>query len=76
MVCDGPDPFGAYLRTLPDDLLESVAEDYLWLGHLFEDAEQRVEFDRRRERCRDECVRRGAFQLYQLAQSVLDPPAA
>ncbi len=52
--------FRDYLRSLPDDLLRSVAEDYIWLASLaFHDGARRADFERRRECCREECGRRG-----------------
>jgi len=52
--------FRAYLQSLPDELLESVAEDYACLASLaFHDGSRSADFERRREWCREECVRRG-----------------
>jgi len=52
--------FRDYLQSLPDELLESVAEDYVWLASLaFHDGARVAEFERRREWCREECARRG-----------------
>ena len=51
--------FRDYLQSLPDELLASVAEDYAWLASLtFHDATRSAEFRRRRDWCREECVRR------------------
>ena len=70
------DGFSAYLQSLPEDLLENVSEDYVWLsGQDFESA-PRQEFCRRRECCREECVRRGLGELYRLAEDVVAPHAA
>ena len=68
--------FREYLRCIPDELLESVSEDYVWLcGMRFGDG-RRAEFVNRRECCREECARRGAPQLYRMAESVIAPWAA
>ncbi|MGA2268174.1 MAG: hypothetical protein ABSH44_06855 [Bryobacteraceae bacterium] len=76
----GRDVFGTfrdYLESLPDDLLESVTEDYVWLGGQdFEKGERNSDFRGRRECCREECARRGIPQLYQLAESTVAPRAA
>lgn len=63
----GPEIFRGYLQAIPDDLLEIVTEDYIWL------AGQNLgsEFRRRRECCREECSRRGAPQLYRLAEELI-----
>jgi len=76
----GRDPleiFRNYLQSLPEDLLESVTEDYVWLAGLDLDRGGRpTDFGRRRECCREECVRRGAPQLYQYAENVISPQHA
>jgi hypothetical protein len=52
--------FRDYLQSLPDELLESVVEDYVWLASLaFHDGARNADFQRRREWCREECARRG-----------------
>jgi hypothetical protein len=58
--------FRRYLQTLPDELLASVTEDYIWLASLDfrEEAGRDAEFRRRRECCLEECSRRGVRQLY------------
>jgi hypothetical protein len=69
--------FRGYLESLPDDLLESVTEDYVWLaGLVFEESHQHTDFRGRRECCREECARRGVLQLYELAESTVAPRAA
>jgi len=69
--------FRGYLESLPDDLLESVTEDYVWLAELgFEEAPQHTDFRQRRECCRAECMRRGVPQLYELAENTVAPRAA
>ena len=69
--------FRGYLESLPDDLLESVTEDYVWLaGLVFEEDPRRTDFHQRRECCRAECTRRGVPQLYELAESTVAPRAA
>jgi len=69
--------FRGYLEALPDDLLESVTEDYVWLAELvFEDSPWHTDFRGRRECCRAECARRGIPQLYELAESTVAPRAA
>jgi len=73
----GRDPletFRNYLQALPEDLLESVTEDYVWLAGL--SLEQGTDFRQRRECCREECVRRGAPQIYEIAESIVSPYAA
>ena len=64
--------FRHYLRSLPDDLLESVTEDYVWLAGLA----LRPDFPQRRECCREECRRRGEPELYDIAESTVSPYAA
>jgi len=74
----GRDPletFRNYLQSLPEDLLESVTEDYVWLAGLTLDRAPH-DFRQRRECCREECARRGAPQLYELAESIVSPYAA
>ena len=69
--------FREYLESLPDDLLESVTEDYVWLAELgFEESQAHTDFRGRRECCRAECARRGVPQLYELARSTVAPRAA
>ena len=68
--------FRSYLQSLPDDLLENVTEDYVWLSGLAFENARRSEFNNRRECCRQECVRRGAPQLYSMAERVVSPWAA
>ncbi len=54
--------FRKYLQSLPDELLECVAEDYIWLSSLaFHDGSRHTDFERRREWCREECARRGWY---------------
>ncbi len=54
--------FQDYLQSIPDDLLESVAEDYAWLATLpFHDGSRHIDFERRLAWCREECARRGIF---------------
>jgi hypothetical protein len=76
----GRDPletFRNYLQSLPEDLLESVTEDYVWLAGLtLEPGGHATDFRQRRECCRQECVRRGSPQLYELAEDVVSPHAA
>jgi len=77
MERDSLDAFRDYLQSLPEDLLESVTEDYVWLSGLtFERGGPNRDFCRRRECCREECLRRGAPQLYQQAQDMVSPHAA
>ncbi len=73
----GHDPleiFRNYLQSLPEELLESVTEDYVWLSDFTFD--EPTDFLRRRECCREECARRGALQLYEFAESIVSPYAA
>jgi hypothetical protein len=76
----GRDPletFRSYLQSLPEDLLESVTEDYVWLAGLtLEPGSHTTDFRQRRECCRQECVRRGSPQLYEFAEDVVSPHAA
>jgi hypothetical protein len=77
MEGDAVGTFRGYLESLPDDLLESVTEDYVWLAELrFEESPRHTDFRRRRECCREECARRGVPQLYDLAESTVAPRAA
>jgi hypothetical protein len=69
--------FRNYLQSLPEELLESVTEDYVWLAGLaLERDGHSTDFLQRRECCRRECARRGAPQLYDMAASVVSPYAA
>lgn len=66
------DTFRGYLQSLPEELLESVTEDYVWLAGLALDRDAHTtDFRQRRECCREECARRGAPQLYELARSIV-----
>ena len=57
-----PAAFRDYLQSLPDELLESVAEDYAWLASLaFHDGARSADFQRRRDWCREECARRSVL---------------
>jgi hypothetical protein len=68
--------FRKYLVSLPEDLLESVTADYVWLAGLtFDHGAQSADFLERRECCREECTRRGVPQLYELAESIVSPYA-
>jgi hypothetical protein len=68
--------FRDYLRSLPDELLESVTEDYVWLSDLDFEGEPAAEFRRRRECCREECLHRGTPQIYQTAECMILSGAA
>jgi hypothetical protein len=71
---DRLETFRQYLQSIPEELLESVTEDYVWLAGLtFDDP---IDFLQRRECCRQECARRGSPQLYDFAESVVSPYAA
>jgi hypothetical protein len=71
------DTFRDYLQSLPEDLLESVTEDYVWLAGLTLDCDgHSTDFVERRECCRAECARRGASRLYELAEDTVSPFAA
>lgn len=63
-----PDGFSEYLRELPEELLEHVSEDYLWLARLGFPGNFGEEFLRRRECCRAECLRRGRPAIYRTAE--------
>jgi len=71
----GSDTFCDYLQSLPDELLESVTEDYVWLAGLGLEGES-TDFVQRREACRAECARRGEPQLYDFAEDTVSPFAA
>ena len=72
MKQDGSAIFRQYLQTLPQELLESVTEDYIWLAGLsFDETERDADFRRRRECCREECLRRGVPHLYREAEYLL-----
>ena len=62
------DAFREYLESLPEELLEHVSEDYVWLARLDFGGECAAEFVRRRECCRAECLRRGKPGIYRLAE--------
>jgi hypothetical protein len=62
------DAFREYLESLPEDLLEHVSEDYVWLSRLGFRGKPGAEFLRRRECCREECQRRGCPGLYRQAE--------
>jgi len=69
--------FRHYLESIPEDLLECVTEDYVWLSGLrLDHGANSSDFLERRECCREECARRGAPQLYELAESIVSPHAA
>jgi len=70
--CDSA-TFRDYLRSLPDELLESVSEDYMWLSDLDFKDEPAAEFRRRRDCCREECLRRGTPRIYQTAERLILP---
>ena len=66
--------FRNYLQSLPQDLLESVTADYLWLASLtFDHGTRSADFVQRRECCREECARRGVTYLYELAENIVSP---
>ena len=69
---DSLQTFREYLQALPEELLENVTEDYVWLSGLPLDRGcQPPDYIQRRECCREECCRRGAPDLYRLAESVI-----
>jgi hypothetical protein len=63
--------FREYLREVPDELLESVSQDYVWLSTLGFESAIAAEFRMRRDCCRDECLRRGSLNLFQDAESAI-----
>ena len=74
---DGLDTFREYLQSLPEALLENVAEDYVWLAALQpEPGPHSTDFAGRRECCREECARRGVPELYSKAETEVSPQAA
>ncbi|HWB86452.1 MAG TPA: hypothetical protein VG675_20085 [Bryobacteraceae bacterium] len=69
--------FRDYLRGLPDELLQSVTEDYIWLASQIVIPEKSgTEFADRRECCREECLRRGEPEIYLRAAGEMKPHAA
>ena len=68
--------FRDYLTSLPEELLENVTEDYVWLSRLGFGARQSTEFNNRRECCREECRRRGEPDLYSMAEETVWSSAA
>lgn len=66
--------FREYLQSLPDELLECVSEDYVWLAAM--DFGPNSDFPKRKECCREECFRRGVPDLYRHAEAVVSPFAA
>ena len=62
------DGFRQYLENLPDELLEQVCEDCVWLARLDFGGKRAAEFLGRRECCRAECLRRGLAGLYRRAE--------
>lgn len=69
--------FRLYLHSIPDDLLRSVTEDYVWLtGLTLNTGRCSGDFLYRRECCREECARRGFPQMFELAQNVVSARAA
>jgi hypothetical protein len=51
--------FREYLRTLPDDLLAGVTQDYMWLTDLpFKKGPLRTGLQLRRDCCLEECALR------------------
>ena len=72
MGLDSLQVFREYLQALPEELLENVTEDYVWLSGLApERGVHPSDYRQRRECCREECCRRGAPDLYQLAESII-----
>ena len=68
--------FRKYLQSLPEELLESVTADYVWLAGLtFDQGAQSTNFVERRECCREECARRGVPHVYELAADIVSPSA-
>jgi len=64
----GAHGFGDYLQSLPEELLEQVSEDYIWLACLRFPEKRTAEFVRRREWCRAECLRGGDPGIYRRAE--------
>jgi hypothetical protein len=68
--------FRKYLESLPEELLESVTADYVWLAGLtFDHGAHSTDFVQRRECCREECTRRGIPHLYEVAHNTVSPSA-
>jgi len=63
--------FGEYLESLPEELLENVSEDYLWLAASGFRGQLGREFERRKECCRQECLRRGRPAIFRVAQGAV-----
>lgn len=68
--------FRQYLQRIEDDLLETVARDFVWLAWEFRDDPPEPGYVARREACREECVRRGRPQLFRNAERILIGEAA
>lgn len=75
-MAHGESVFREYLQSLPNELLESVSEDYVWLASLDFGSDRNSEFQQRRECCREECLRRGLPDLYRMAELGVAPWAA
>ena len=73
---DSLETFRDYLQSLPEELLESVTEDYVWLEGLTFEPNTHANFLQRRECCREEWARRGAPELYEFAREIVSPYAA
>jgi hypothetical protein len=67
----GSATFQEYLRSLAEESLEGVCQDYAWLSGLEFGSAPAAEFRRRRECCRQECARRGLLRLYQTAEQAV-----
>ncbi|MCL4401254.1 MAG: hypothetical protein M1436_01130 [Acidobacteria bacterium] len=63
--------FDRYLRRIPDEMLEIIATDFVWLAYEFRGEPPEAEYIGRREACRRECLRRGCPELFRKAQRIL-----
>ena len=63
--------FHQYLQRIDDEMLETVARDFIWLAWEFRNHPPAAGHAARREACREECVRRGRPQLFRNAERIL-----
>ena len=68
MTIQEQDVFREYLKTIEDDLLESVTADYIWLAAQYGGDEPGNRFDWRRGACREECGRRRKLRIWRSAE--------
>ena len=73
LVLSAQTEFRNYLRELPNELLETVTADYIWLADLFVGEPPEAFHAGCREACRKECAVRGRPDLYQNARFAVSP---